>query len=619
MPGSFNPLHQIFTDENWIQDYIAQHISIPAYKHDKNLSLLEFCGKLSKGTKIINIAQAGMGKSTMMCQIAKRWMKENQMSNTNELPDILRFKQVYLIPVRLIHNHRETLERIITHDLNLLGHDKEGDVRRQLKFNSSDVLFLIDGYDEMSEKERKYTTINKLLSGEVAPNAAVLTTSRPHCLEYLKQCVTAGTFMTRLLELDIQVVKTSLRLRFPDDNPDMLMNILSDVPGDIYRIPFFFTVLCYIWTCRKNYIATSSEHHFRGVTDIMDAMWGLMLGIKEQKEDGCEHPQFYKSFRDGKLDISTHRLIKNLAELCFETVKYEKSTFDNKQLQKYQIGLDELGKFGIFKIDPVGKYHSFVHKLFIEHCAAFHLVGSNLNISELLGDGAILYNQHQCKNVILFAVGMESKFLSEIMNITYELHFIKGEALRIREVDLSYQVRLLEECTESTSHNQYCEYISRLPVRKDNRTENAIYDLPYHGFSYTGLHLTHPQYLELRNLEGAVDAGGPKFNGDMYASFLQEMGLRRLLNLLQSANPSNMSYRQGKPTLFVPKNDKKIMLMTPLLLATLFATDVTIIPKIYIWWSHQKILELTKTWTVSYIFYNYNSDTTTKCNSVLFW
>ena len=209
-----------------------------------------------------------MGKSTMMCQIAKIWMKQTQTMTARERESMLWFKQVYLIPVRLIHNHTETLERIITHDLKMLGYGREGDVRRQLKFCSVQVLFLVDGYDEMSKKERKNSTINKLLAGEVAPSSTVLVTTRPHCLEYLQQIFATefprGLTITSLLELDDYEVRTVLRSRFPDDDPDTLMRqFLEGAPGYIYRIPFFFTVLCDIWIHSKNYTAASSEHHLK--------------------------------------------------------------------------------------------------------------------------------------------------------------------------------------------------------------------------------------------------------------------------------------------------------------------------------------------------------------------
>ena len=574
-----------------------------------NLSIEKLCRKITKGIRMINVAQAGMGKSTMMCQIAKRWMEQKQMSNTNELTDILRFKQVYLIPVRLIHNHRETLERIITHDLNLLGHDKEGDVRRQLKFNSSDVLYLIDGYDEMSKKERNNSTIEKLLSGEVAPNAAAIATTRPHCLEYLKQCVTAGTVITKLLELDNQVVKTILQSRFPNDNPDMLMKLLEDVPGDIYRIPFFFTVLCYVWKRRKASTVTSREHHFSRVTDIMDAMWGLMLGLKKQKEEGFALPEFYKSFRDKRLGKATQRLITSLAKLCFEIVKCNKSTFSDKQLEDYKIGLEELGKFGILRVDPVGESHSFVHKLFIEHCAALHLVGANVNISELLGYGGLLNQQSIFENVLLFAVGMESDMLNKVKDMTHVLHMIGG-ALEINEVDLSFHTRLLRECKDATVRNVYCEHICRLPVRKQYFNKQEISYLPRMYMVSPEKQSNHVIYGQMKKIQSSIAGSLTEpdeqniFRGDIYASFLRQMGVKRSLNLLQSANPSDISYRNGRTTLWVPNDHVEVFVMTPLLLATLLATDLTEIPRLIIGWCNPNILELTKAWAVSYHGYN---------------
>ena len=238
----------------------------------------------------------------------------------------------------------------------------------------------------------------------------------------------------------------------------------------------------------------------------------------------------------------------------------------------------------------------------MEHCAALHLVRSNVNISELLGDGGMLFNQNEYENVLLFAVGMKSEMLSEIMNITHVLHLIGGEALRTREVDLEFHTRLFNECTDVTLKKKYCDYICSLLVREQFRNKQIIKELPFRNVDNNG-QLFDSKCRELKNLRGAAfTVETPNFNGEIYASFVKAMGAEGSLTLLQSANPSDISYRQGKPTMLALKDEIAVIVMTPLFLATLLALDVTEIPRLFIYWSHQNILKLTQAWKVSYLF-----------------
>merc|ERR1712080_777485 len=95
-----------------------------------------------------------------------------------------------LIIIRRLFNHTETIERIICHDKKhlypLFSSRAEAQVRRLVKFSPHKILFVLDGFDELNDRDKEVSVICQILKGKVAPGCGVITTTRPHCLTEIK-------------------------------------------------------------------------------------------------------------------------------------------------------------------------------------------------------------------------------------------------------------------------------------------------------------------------------------------------------------------------------------------------------------------------------------------------
>ncbi|XP_076334303.1 uncharacterized protein LOC143238184 isoform X2 [Tachypleus tridentatus] len=98
------------------------------------------------------------------------------------------FKLVFLLKLRYMNlDLHDTVVEQVLQELKWHGHkDVLWDYIRQ---HQSEVLFLLDGYDEMTEEQKSVGTISRLLSGVTVPEATVIITSRPVAVsEIIKHC-----------------------------------------------------------------------------------------------------------------------------------------------------------------------------------------------------------------------------------------------------------------------------------------------------------------------------------------------------------------------------------------------------------------------------------------------
>ena len=150
--------------------------------HDDNIcyqskSISElFSNNLPTGRYLILIEGApGIGKTVLSKEIALQWASNNVLNNK---------KLVFLVFLRdLKSKNVNTLEDLMAHVFNV---NLTNDLAKYLfETNGKDITIILDGYDEMSEEDRRSSFIAKIINFTVLPECGLVITSRPTASIYL--------------------------------------------------------------------------------------------------------------------------------------------------------------------------------------------------------------------------------------------------------------------------------------------------------------------------------------------------------------------------------------------------------------------------------------------------
>ena len=172
--------------EDWLTRYVPLRANMKTIRGSEVteqpvVNIVQAVEKLAHIRTVVIYGGEGTGKSSSLNHLASAWKNRSGL--------VERFSNLYLIPIRQINSPTSSLEHIICHDLKLVPPAQEQAVRRFIKFNAPTILWLLDGYDERLEHGMEQFTVNKLISGEYAPNSTVIVTSRPHASETLSSLV----------------------------------------------------------------------------------------------------------------------------------------------------------------------------------------------------------------------------------------------------------------------------------------------------------------------------------------------------------------------------------------------------------------------------------------------
>ena len=135
-----------------------------------------FSENLPTGRYLILIEGApGIGKTVLSKEIAFQWASNNLLSNK---------KLVFLVSLRDLNSKNvKSLEDLMDHVFKI---NVTNSLAKYLcKTNGKDVTIILDGYDEMSEENRKNSLIADIINFNVLPECGLIITSRPTASVYL--------------------------------------------------------------------------------------------------------------------------------------------------------------------------------------------------------------------------------------------------------------------------------------------------------------------------------------------------------------------------------------------------------------------------------------------------
>ena len=535
--------------EDAVRVFVEPHIHQVEYNHGspvnkgklKNITdIYSMLGRLEPGSRVVVSAPAGYGKSTLLGHLASDWRDGH--------PSMCKYKHLFLLVLRQLHNHTVPIETIICKDAALLDSSLAGQVRRSLKFNSQSSILFIDGYDELPDMERPHSTISQVISGELAKQSVVIVTARPHCLKEITDLIKGYHVRITLGDLTPRDVRMYCEEFFKNQNDlekGMTNSILNSsvIPYELLQVPIFLALTCVLFKMRQHgQDASSDNEHLRTRSSVLATFWGMLMGLKEEKDKRSSQVVFYNSLMDRSMHPDTKRLLKEVSKLCFHFIQKKIIDFVPPLTEQYDLDLEDVGKLGPTRIN--GTNVEFLHSLFQEYCAGIY-ISSNMsilkqvltkldslepNIEKLLTPYA---------NALVFAVSINPDMLRVFAQHIY-IPMITYETDAFPNMELSFITRLAHECTGSVAKKHFAECICQATVA---------------GVSWSSFE------------------SPPDVNPNAYISFMQDLGQRGCMLLLKHVYGEHITLQDNRATLTLPKGDT-LVVTDPFLLACLPAINL---------------------------------------------
>ena len=312
-----------------------------------------------RNVKLVFVEGApGVGKSTLALELCRRQKEIKAMAKYSlVLLFQLRDKDVQGIQMieGLFHHDDISLQRSVTKEV--------------IDCNGKDVLFILDGFDELPSNLRQDSFFVKLIQGKHLPASTVLVTSRPSASAEILQSVNDYKYIEVLGFTQNQVEQYARSML--NDQPDVLKDFLKyifvnpAIRGMMY-VPLNSAIVLHIY--RKN--RTKSKTFPRTMTQLYTELC-LVLLIKYLKEKNESDPLITDLLNTtdlGDLPESIKDQIFMLGELAFKGALSQEITFE--RLPK---GCDDLGLLNVSTGLYLGrKSYSFLHLTLQEFLAGYY-------------------------------------------------------------------------------------------------------------------------------------------------------------------------------------------------------------------------------------------------------
>ena len=264
-----------------------------------------------------------------------------------------------------------------------------------IRHNQSNVLLVLDGLDEVSEK--KLPMFSEIIQGRVLPNCRVVATARHEAgVKVRKYCDT-------LLEVEgftKEDVQSFIRKYFKAE-PNLAKQLTAHLYIDckLYEIltnPLNTALLCLVYEDLNGVFPESRTKLYMEIVECVLRRYRTKQQLPENGEDLVD---LYES------------QLKHLGWIALKGLLEDILDFDEKELGKHKER--DLPGFGFLSVQPGGsklrptRRYGFLHKTFQEFLAAFYLscqlLKKEISTNSIATDRRY---RHQLKEVLLFTFGL---------------------------------------------------------------------------------------------------------------------------------------------------------------------------------------------------------------------
>ena len=353
---------------------------------------------------------AGMGKTVLSKQFVCKW-SHNKLCND--------FKVCIMFECREINVFQAT------EGANLREHDLLREfVKTKFNFdlgNGSEVLFVVDGLDELFDINTDKSIIMQLLNRSIYPACKVILTGRPHVENKLEACGEIGGLMkVEILGLSDEQIEEYVA-KFPSPE-DVCIELTSARDSSKYylpilHIPQFLNTFCCVSSLLKGKAIRNGAELY---------CWAVYLLLKQHanRQNQCETKLISEIFQEYSKELLT------LGKVCNKLLNENKIIILKKDIEaflgNYEIGNDFIGSLFVDVSDNFEKRFQFKHLSLMEFLSAYHTCCSQTPMAMITDN---LKNGYL--EVVVFACQLISG--SNSKGIIQEM--IKVNAAKLKNVD----------------------------------------------------------------------------------------------------------------------------------------------------------------------------------------
>lgn len=459
------------------------------------LGVSQLLEKCDPGARIQIYADAGMGKTTLLRQIAVSWIEEKVTD---------KYELVFLVPMRRLG--RFSLVDVICKDLEL----HPGPT---IELNSDDVLILLDSYEELPHdvKGSVKTEIEALITGKRYPKCTVIVTSRHGSeLTQLRAWGTVPAYTAHLHDLPEEEVRDKIHHQFPDQGDEVLLVLKNFSAITLLQKPMNLALFLYIASMQESQgeLSKTQTELFNQVLQHVMLAYARKMKYKEFA------PKSGPYFKNKGIPFEVKAVFKEISKKCYVEMK---KTHIELHIQDGETpSTQDLISFGLFTKGPVQNSVVLPHRLFQEYFVALYLVEDTdaweavlADIKKKLGYTELLLRDAVglLENVIVFLVGLSNDIAKQVGNLFVIktrnccCHKLSPRRHRCLEVhgpgrdpdnctyryphqsELQYYVNVLHECSSHTRSVLVTALLDNLDTKTPGSIPDQVQDSDFASLS----------------------------------------------------------------------------------------------------------------------------------------
>ena len=329
-------------------------------------NILSYVGDGTGRKKILIDGEAGIGKSTL----TKKMCSDSVQGRFGKDFELL--IHVVLRGLPSDPKHKLTLEDLVescTFDVNYsLEEDEITTLCDHIRSSKGKgVLFILDGFDELSEKFQKSSLVKEIIHGKQFRESSFIITSRPIASYSLQSLINRRITINGL---DDEKIKLFVRNYYKDtpSQADKMLELVKKYPSikSLCHIPLTLLMICYVG---RDVPDTETALHIHIIC------FAVQRHLKRKKGDDYDEEEDEVATLE---DIMQHPDVGDrfcyLCELALKGIVENELIFSDEKLsEEDRLGLMSCikAKGGLRKVTP-SCY--FVHKTFQEFMAAYAML-----------------------------------------------------------------------------------------------------------------------------------------------------------------------------------------------------------------------------------------------------